>query len=83
MGDPTRREIVALLRQGDITAGEIAARFDVSAPSISHHLRILREAGIITDRRQGQRIIYSLDSTVFQDLLVWLRSIAEGGKELD
>ncbi|MHB1651471.1 MAG: autorepressor SdpR family transcription factor [Desulfitobacteriaceae bacterium] len=72
LADPTRRQIMNLLREGDLTAGEIAEHFDISKPSISHHLNILKEADIIIDQRQGQFICYSLNTTVFQDLIAWL-----------
>ncbi len=72
LADPTRRQIINLLREGDLTAGEIAEHFDISKPSISHHLNILKQADIIIDQRQGQFISYSLNTTVFQDLIAWL-----------
>ena len=69
LADPTRREILRNLRQGDLSAGDIAARFELSAPSISHHLNVLKEAGLITGMREGRHIIYSLNSTVFQEIM--------------
>lgn len=69
LADPTRREILRSLRTGDLRAGEIAARFDMTAPSISHHLNVLKEAGLVAAVRDGRHIIYSLNSTVFQDLM--------------
>lgn len=72
LADPTRRQIINLLREGDLTAGEIAEHFEISKPSISHHLNILKQADIIIDQRQGQFISYSLNTTVFQDLIAWL-----------
>ncbi|MFO7173397.1 MAG: autorepressor SdpR family transcription factor [Bacillota bacterium] len=72
LADPTRREILRLLRDGDKTAGEIAEHFQISKPSISHHLSILKQAGLVVDLRQGQHIVYSLNTTVFEDLLGWV-----------
>lgn len=71
LADPTRRKILEILSKEDKKAGEIAEYFDISKPSISHHLTILKNAGLITDERQGQSIVYSLNTTVFQDVLKW------------
>jgi DNA-binding transcriptional ArsR family regulator len=60
LADPTRRDILELLRGGELSAGELAARFDMAAPSVSRHLAILRGAGLVADRRQGNRIYYAL-----------------------
>jgi DNA-binding transcriptional ArsR family regulator len=60
MADGTRRGILELLREGDLSAGEIASRFSVTKPAISHHLSTLKEAGLAVERREGQQIIYSL-----------------------
>lgn len=72
VSDKTRRVILQLLREKDLTAGEIAEHFKISKPSISHHLNILKQAGLVMDDRQGQNIYYSLNTTVFQDLLQWV-----------
>ena len=69
LADPTRREILRALRAGDLSAGDIAARFPISAPSISHHLNVLKDARLVQAAREGRRIIYSLNTTVFQDVL--------------
>ena len=68
---PTRRRILELLRAWDMTAGELAEHFDISKPSLSHHLATLRNAGLVTDERHGQNIVYSLNTTVMQDLVGW------------
>jgi DNA-binding transcriptional ArsR family regulator len=60
LADPTRRQILADLRDGELSAGEITARFAISGPSISRHLSILRAAGLVTERRDANRILYSL-----------------------
>ncbi|HHW15593.1 MAG TPA: winged helix-turn-helix transcriptional regulator [Firmicutes bacterium] len=80
LSDPTRREILRLLAKGDLTAGEIADRFAITKPSISHHLNLLKQAGLVTDERRGQNIVYSLNTTVFQDVLGWVMNVLEGGK---
>ena len=72
LADPTRREILRALRKGDLSAGDIAARFDMTAPSISHHLNVLKDAGLVSAERDGRHIIYSLNSTTLQDLMTEL-----------
>ncbi len=81
LADPTRREILRSLRGGDLTAGEIAERFPMTAASVSHHLSTLKEAGLVTAERNGRHVIYSLDSTVFQDLLDALLAYFDIGGE--
>src|SRR6516225_3129171 len=73
LSDPTRREILSLLRRGEMTAGELAERFDMSKPSVSHHFSVLKQADLITSRRAGQQIYYSLNTTVVEDLvaMIW------------
>lgn len=72
LADPTRRKILDLLKNGDLTAGEIAEHFDMTKPSISNHLNILKHAELVWDERQGQRIVYSLNTTVLQDVMKWM-----------
>lgn len=84
LSDPTRRQILEMLsREGDMTAGEIASRFDISAPSISHHLSALKAAGLVLDTRQGQNIVYSLNTTVFQSVVSWFYNIIKEGEKHD
>lgn len=73
LADPTRREILRLLRSGEKTAGELARQFDMSKPSMSHHFTVLKQADLIASRREGQQIIYFLNTTVVEDLLalIW------------
>ncbi len=78
LSDPTRRKILMLLRERDMNAGEIADNFPVSKPSISHHLAQLKQAGLVSDARQGQNIVYSLETTALQDLLGWVLSVRDG-----
>jgi ArsR family transcriptional regulator len=69
LADPTRRDIVKLLRQRSMTSGEIAERFPVAWATISRHLAVLREAGLVTTERTGNSITYELDATVIQELV--------------
>jgi ArsR family transcriptional regulator len=72
LDDPTRRKILELLQKGDMTAGEIADEFIISKPSISHHLDLLRQADMVVAVKEGQFVRYSLNTTVFSDLMKWL-----------
>jgi len=71
LNDNTRREILDKLREGDMTAGEIADLFNISKPSISHHLDILKQAELVERHRNGQFIRYSLNTTVMDDIINW------------
>ncbi len=72
LNDGTRREILNLLREQDLTAGEIAEQFNISKPSISHHLDLLKQADLVVAEKDGQFIRYSLNTTVLDDVLKWL-----------
>ncbi|MCD6067788.1 MAG: winged helix-turn-helix transcriptional regulator [Bacteroidetes bacterium] len=72
LNDPTRREILELLKEGDKTAGEIADCFHISKPSISHHLDLLKQAGLVDSVKNGQFVSYSLNMTVMDELFSWL-----------
>lgn len=72
LNDPTRRQILEILREGDLTAGEIAERFDMTKPSISHHLDLLKQAELVSADKQGQFIYYTLNTTVLDELLSWI-----------
>ncbi|MEM8533362.1 MAG: autorepressor SdpR family transcription factor [Chloroflexota bacterium] len=67
--DPTRRAILEMLNESDMTAGDIAAQFNISAPSVSHHLNVLKNADLVQSERRGQTIVYTLNSTVVQEFL--------------
>lgn len=69
LADETRRDILRLLRDGPLTSGDIAARFDSSWPTISRHLAVLRDAGLVVTERRGQEIRYELNTSVFQDVI--------------
>ena len=72
LNDATRREILELLKEKDLSAGEIADAFNISKPSISHHLVILKRADLITSEKNGQFIIYSINTTIMEDVLQWI-----------
>ena len=75
LSDPTRRDILRLLRDGPLPAGEIAAHFAVSGATISHHLAILRDAGLILDDKRGKFIYHELNLAVVDEILGWLSSL--------
>lgn len=75
LADPIRREILNLLKSGRLTAGEITEHFDVTAASISRHLSVLKEADLIRDERQGKFIIYELNSSVLEEIMLWISDL--------
>lgn len=81
LNDPTRREILELLGKGDMSAGDIAEKFNISKPSISHHLDLLRQAGLVESVKQGQFIYYSLNTTVFDELVKWMLKFRQSKKK--
>ena len=72
LADPTRRRIVELLAEGELSAGEIASQFPTARPGVSRHLRVLREHGLVCARAQGRRRLYSLDPRPLEELDAWL-----------
>lgn len=80
LADPTRRAILQMLNDGDLSAGEIAARFQISAPSVSHHLSVLKNAGLVSAQRSGQSIIYRLNATVVQEMIQQLMQLFRVGE---
>ena len=80
IADPTRREILRMLRHEEMTAGDLAERFDMTKPSMSHHFSVLKAAGLLTSRREGQTIWYALNTTVVEDVLAWAVELVDGGK---
>lgn len=75
LADPTRREILNLLKKGRLPAGEIARRFDVTAAAVSRHLSVLREAGLVADEREGKYIYYRLSASVLEEIMLWLTDL--------
>lgn len=80
LNDATRREILELLRERDMTAGEIAQQFDISFPSISHHLDLLKQARLVNSEKDGQYVFYSLNTTVVDEILKWAMQFKTGKK---
>ena len=81
LNDPTRREILEMLKESDMTAGEIAERFNMTKPSISHHLDLLKQAGLVIHIRNGQFINYSLNASVLDELLGWFLQFQQKPKQ--
>lgn len=81
LADPTRREILKLLGRGEMSAGRIAERFDMTKPSMSHHFSVLKEADLVTTRREGQQIFYALNATVMQEAVTWLWGLFGDGRK--
>ena len=75
LSDPTRREILRLLKTGRLSAGELGGHFDMTAAAVSRHLAVLKEADLIRDTRQGKFIIYELNATVLEEVLLWLKDL--------
>jgi len=77
LNDTSRRKILELLKEKDLTAGEISEHFEISKPSISHHLDLLKQAGLILSEKKGQFIIYSLNTTVLEDVFKWIINLKD------
>ena len=75
LADPIRREILNLLKEGRLSAGEITEHFDVTAASISRHLSVLKEADLIRDQRQGKFIYYDINTSVLEETLLWIKDL--------
>lgn len=80
LNDPTRRAILELLKRKDMAAGEIADQFNISKPSISHHLDLLKQAGLVVSVKEGQFIVYSINTTVMDEMLKWLMQLSKKTK---
>lgn len=81
LNDPTRRAILELLKKKDLTAGEIADQFDISKPSISHHLDLLKQANLVVAVKEGQFIYYSINTTVMDEIVQWLMQLSSTKKK--
>ena len=77
LSDPTRRQILQYLREGDLNAGDIAQRFSLSKPSISHHLGILKQANLVWADKAGQNVIYRLNTSVLEDLMALIANMVK------
>lgn len=81
LGDPTRREILRLLREGELPAGELAGHFEISWPSVSRHLKVLEGADLVGSERRGGRVIYSLRTSVLEDIASEVADMARVGRQ--
>ena len=81
LSDPARREILTLLRQGKLSAGEIGSHFDMTGATVSYHLSQLKKAGLITEERNKNYIYYQLNASVFEEIMLWLSDFREGKED--
>lgn len=75
LNDPTRREILQMLKRGTMSAGDLAAKFDMSAAAVSRHLAVLKEAELVRDKREGKFIYYTLNASVLEEILLWVKDL--------
>ena len=75
LADPTRREILNLLKQGRLSAGEITGHFDITAAAVSRHLSVLKESDLISDSRDGKYIYYELNASVLEEIMLWITNL--------
>lgn len=80
ISDPVRREILEMLKESSMTAGDIASKFNLTNATVSYHLSTLKNAGLVYERREKKYIYYTLNISVFEELLLWIKGL--GGKEL-
>ena len=78
LSDPVRREILNMLKGGSMTAGDIAARFDMTAATVSYHLAQLKRAGLVSEKREKNFIYYSLNASVLEEVLLWIQTLKGG-----
>ena len=79
LSDPTRRKILEMLKKGAMPAGEISAKFDISAAAVSRHLSVLKEADLIRDTRDGKYIYYELNASVLEEIMLWITNLKGDG----
>lgn len=82
LNDETRRKIIELLKAKDMNAGEIANEFNISKPSISHHLELLKRADLISGEKKGQFIVYSLNTSILEDLVSWIFTLSRDNHKI-
>ncbi len=75
LSDPTRRKILSMLKAGKMSAGDILAEFDISGASISHHLSILKDVGLVSDDKRGKYIYYEINTSVLEEILTWIAEL--------
>lgn len=83
LADPTRREILNLLKGGRLSAGEISEHFSTSQAAVSRHLSVLREADLITDEREGKYIYYRLNASVLEEIMLWIHDLKGGSDHVE
>ena len=83
LADPIRREILNMLKKGRLSAGEIGERFPVTAPSISRHLSVLKEADLIRDAREGKFIFYEINTSVLEETMLWIADLKGGANDAE
>ena len=83
LSDPARRQILELLRQGPLSAGEIGTHFDMTGATISYHLKVLRQADLIFESREKNYIYYQLNTTVLEEILLWISTLKGGDSDAE
>jgi len=81
LSDPTRRKILELLKKGSLSAGEIGEHFDMTGATLSHHLSILKKAGLVDDSKKGTFVYYEINTSVMEDILTWVTGFMEDKKD--
>lgn len=82
LSDPVRREILMILREGSLSAGEIGAHFDMTGSTISYHLRILKKAGLVFEKKEKNFIYYTLNTSVVEEVMLWLSELKGGNGDV-
>lgn len=83
LADPTRREIMNMLKKGRMSAGDIGSHFNISGAAISRHLSVLKEADLIRDKREGKNIFYELNASVLEEIMLWLSELKGGDSDAE
>ena len=81
LGDPTRRRILEILKKGPKSAGELGEYFEMTGATLSHHLAILKKAGLVDDEKKGTFIYYTINTSVMEDIMVWFKNMLEANDE--
>ena len=81
LSDPTRRRILELLKKGPLSAGEIGEHFEMTGATLSHHLSILKKAGLVDDNKKGTFVYYEINTSVMEDILTWITGLMEDKKD--
>ena len=81
LSDPTRRKILELLKKGPLSAGEIGEHFEMTGATLSHHLSILKKAGLVDDNKKGTFVYYEINTSVMEDILTWITGLMEAKRD--